>query len=70
MKIWISDSQTQTHRLIKIHCENHSNCVYVGDLDEIALREFFRSIEDKNVQKNIDLLKYYGYLNLFVIKNP
>jgi len=68
MKIWISDSQTQTHRLIKIHCENHSDYFYVGDLDDVALREFFRSIEDKNIQKNIDLLKYYGYLNLFVIK--
>ncbi len=67
MKLWISDCQTQTHRLVKINCDKHSDYAYLGDLDDVALREFLRTIEDKNIQKNVDLLKYYGYLNIFVI---
>jgi spore coat polysaccharide biosynthesis protein SpsF (cytidylyltransferase family) len=67
MKLWISDSQTPTHRLVKLYCQEHSNYVYVGDLSDEELERFLSSIENKNVQKNINLLKYYGYLNIFVI---
>jgi hypothetical protein len=68
MKLWISDCQTQTHRLVKLNCDKHSDYAYLGDLNELELGEFLRCIENKNIQKNIDLLKYYGYLNIFVIK--
>ena len=68
MKIWISDIQTQTHRLVKLNCEEHSDFNYLGDLDDGALEEFFLSIDKTiDVSKNMKLIKYYGYLHLFII---
>lgn len=68
MKIWISDTQAASHRLVKLHCEEHSNYGYLGDLDDNELRMFFLELQDNmNVEKNIQLIKYYGYLHLFII---
>ena len=68
MKIWISDTKTSTHRLIKLNCEEHSDFTYLGDLDDVELKEFFLSVkEDIDVEKNIKLIKYYGYLHLFML---
>ncbi|WP_455756820.1 hypothetical protein [Sulfurimonas sp.] len=68
MKIWISDTQTQTHRLVRLNCEEHSDYSYLGDLNDEELKEFFLSLEDNiDVDKNIKLIKYYGYLHIFTI---
>jgi hypothetical protein len=68
MKIWISDKKTPTHRLVRINCEEHSDYDYVGDFTDEELRAFLVEIQDDaNVEKNIKLIKYYGYLHLFVI---
>lgn len=68
MKIWIHDTQTPTHRLVKIHCEEHSDYRYFGDLDDNELKAFFLDVQSSiDVEKNMRLLKYYGYLHLFVI---
>ncbi len=68
MKIWIFDTQTPTHRLIRLNCEDHSGYEYLGDLDENELRAFFLEVqEDMDVEKNIQLIKYFGYLHLFII---
>jgi hypothetical protein len=68
MKIWISDTKTLTHRLVKLNCDEHSDYKYLGDLSDDDIKKFFIDIKnDIDVNKNIRLLKYYGYLNLFVI---
>ena len=68
MKIWILDTQTPTHRLVRLNCESHSNYKYFGDLDDKELTTFFLELQDNiNVEKNLKLLKYYGYLHLFII---
>ena len=68
MKIWISDTQTSSHRLVRLHCEEHSDYKYFGDLDDNELRDYLISIQDDmDVQKNMKLIKYYGYLHLFII---
>ncbi len=68
MKIWISDTQTARHRLVRFHCEEHSDYKYLGDLDDDELRDFFLSLQDDmDVKKNMKLIKYYGYLHLFII---
>jgi len=68
MKIWISDTQTQTHRLVRLNCEEHSDYTYLGDLNNNELREFFLELqEDIDVDKNVKLIKYYGYLHIFII---
>ena len=68
MKIWISDTQTPTHRLVMFNCAEHSDYRYLGDLNDDELREFFLEIQDDmDVDKNIKLIKYYGYLHLFIL---
>jgi len=68
MKIWISDENNSTHRLIRLNCEDHSNYKYLGDFNDSELEKFFLEVkEDIDVDKNIKLLKYYGYLHLFII---
>ena len=68
MKIWISDTQTPTHRLVRLNCEEHSNYKYLGDLNDDELKSFFLGLQDDiDVEKNSKLLKYYGYLHLFII---
>jgi len=67
MKIWISDTQTLTHRLVRLNCEEHSDYKYLGDLDDVELSNFFLSLkDDMDVAKNIKLIKYYGYLHLLI----
>ncbi len=68
MKIWISDTQAQSHRIIKLNCEEHSNFTYLGDFDDDELRAFYLEVQpDMDVEKNVKLLNYYGYLHLFII---
>jgi len=66
MKIWKLDTQTPTHNIVRLNCEDHSDMVYAGEfLDDDALKKFFLSLdEDIDVDKNIKLIKYYGYLHL------
>lgn len=68
MKIWICDTNTSSHRLVRFNCEEHSDYKYLGDLDDGELKIFLLKIkEDIDFDKNIKLLKYYGYLHLLVI---
>jgi len=68
MKIWIEDTNTPSHRLVRLNCEEHSDYTYLGDLNDVELREFFLEVQsDMDVEKNIKLLHYYGYLHLFII---
>ncbi|MEA2099849.1 MAG: hypothetical protein U9P72_06955 [Campylobacterota bacterium] len=68
MKIWILDTQTPTHRLVRFNCEEHSDYKYIGDLTDEELELFFLKIQpDMNLDKNMKLIKYYGYLHLFII---
>ena len=67
MKIWISDTQTPSHRLVRLNCEEHSGYIYLGDLNDNELSAFFLDLKDDiDVDKNIKLIKYYGYLHLFI----
>ena len=69
MKIWKTDTQAPTHRLVKLHCEEHSDYEYVGDLSDEEITKFFLEIQDDmDIQKNLKLLKYYGYLHLFIVE--
>ncbi len=68
MKIWISDEQTSGYRNVKLNCEQHSDFKYLGDLSDEELEQFLLSVkEDIDIDKNIKLIKYYGYLHLFII---
>ncbi len=69
MEIWISKTDTPTHTIVKLNCEQHSDFQYLGDLCDNELSDFFLELQkDIDVEKNIKLIKYYGYLHL-LIKN-
>ena len=69
MKIWIKEESTQTYTNVKLHCEEHSDFNYLGDLDDEEFRNFLLEFQpDIDVEKNVKLIKYYGYLHLFIIK--
>lgn len=68
MKIWILDTQTTTHRLVRFSCGEHSDYKYIGDLVDEDLEKLFLEIQpDMDLDKNMKLIKYYGYLHLFII---
>jgi len=67
MKLWMNNTKITTHHIVKLHAEEHSSYEYVGDLDDAKLREFLLNLQqDMDVDKNIKLLNYYGYLHLFI----
>ena len=68
MKIWKIETQTPTHKIIRLNCEEHSDMVYAGEFkDDNALKAFFSSLSKEiDREKNIKLLKYYGYLHLLL----
>ena len=68
MKIWISDTQNPSHRLVRLNCEEHSDYEYLGDLSDDELRAFYLEVQpDMDIEKNVKLLNYYGYLHLFIL---
>ena len=63
MKLWISDTKTPSHRIVKFNCEDHSG------FNDDELRSFLLELQDNmDVDKNIKLIKYYGYLHLLIVK--
>ncbi len=70
MKIWISDIITPTYRQVRLSCEEHSDYKYLGDFDDGELKSFLLELQaDLDADKNIKLIKYFGYIHLFLIKN-
>ncbi len=68
MKIWIYDIKTPTYRLVKLNCEEHSDYRYLGNLNDEELKLFLLEFQATiDVEKNIKLIKYFGYLHLFKI---
>jgi len=68
MKVWISDTKAPSHRIVKLHCEEHSNFTYAGDFTDKELEHFLLELDPNiDLEKNIKLIKYYGYLHLFII---
>ena len=67
MKIWIQETKNETHNIVRLNCEDHSDFKYLGDLDDDSFREFLEKL-DKGIdrEKNLKLLKYFGYLHLLI----
>jgi len=67
MKLWINKIKTPTHHIVKLYAQEHSNYKYIGDLSDKELKELLVTLqEDIDLDKNLKLLSYYGYLNLFI----
>ena len=67
MKIYKLETQTPTHKIVRLNCEEHSDMEFLGDFSDDEVRAFFHSLsEEIEKEKNLKLLKYYGYLHLLV----
>jgi hypothetical protein len=70
MKIWVQDNDASAYRNVKLHCEEHSDYEYLGDLNDDEVREYLLNLQpNADVEKNLKLLHYYGYLHLFIVKS-
>ena len=64
----MSDTDMPTYRLVKLNGAEHSDFSYLGEFDDEKLKEFLLKIQDDmDIEKNMKLIKYYGYLNIFII---
>lgn len=68
MKLWISEEKAPTHRLVRFNAEQHSSYTYLGDLNDEEIKTVFKEIKpDLDLEENLKMLKYFGYLHLFAI---
>lgn len=68
MKLWMKEEITPTYRNVRFNGEEHSDFSYLGDLDDEAMKTLFKEINPKlDLEKNLKMIKYFGYLHLFVI---
>jgi len=69
MKIWILQTETPTHKIVRFNCEEHSDLVYLGEFTDDAFKEYLQTLQvDIDADKNLKLIKYYGYLHLLLKK--
>lgn len=69
MKIWIENKSTPTHHIIYLSREGREGASFLGEYDDNEIRGYFGSISTTvNVEKNLKLLHYFGYLHIFAKK--
>ncbi len=69
MKLWIKDTSTPTHHIIYFTKERSENTEYFIDLDDEGLKTYFSTLSPKiDVEKNLKLIHYFGYLHIFAKK--
>ncbi len=71
MKLWTKDTSTATHHIIYFTGENTQDTVYLGDLDDDAFTTYLSALSSKiDIEKNLKLIHYFGYLHIFAKKEP
>lgn len=69
MKIWIQEEKTATHHIVHLNLEHHGNFEYLGDLNEEEQKALLLKIKPGiDVEHNLKMLRYFGYLHLLVIQ--
>ncbi len=69
MKIWIQEEKAASHHIVHLNLEHHGEFEYLGDLNDDEQKALLLKIKpDIDLENNLKMLKYYGYLHLFVIK--
>jgi hypothetical protein len=67
MKIWNLQTQTATHTILRFNCEEHSDLTYLGEFSDESFQEYLHSLDlEIDTEKNLKLLKYYGYAHLLL----
>jgi len=69
MKLWIKDTSTENHHIIYYTKESSENTAYFKDLDDDGFKAYLTTLSSKiDVEKNLKLLNYFGYLHIFAKK--
>ena len=69
MKLWIKDTSTTSHHIIYFTKEQAENTRYSRDFDDAGFREYLNSLSPTiDVEKNLKLINYFGYLHIFAKK--
>ncbi len=69
MKLWIKDTSTETHYIIYFTKESSENTKYFKDLDDDGFKAYLTTLSSKiDVEKNLKLIQYFGYLHIFAKK--
>jgi len=69
MKLWIKDTSTPTHHIIYYTKESSENTKYFKDFDDDEFKAYLTTLSTKiDVEKNLKLINYFGYLHIFANK--
>lgn len=67
MKLWISDKEAQTHRLVRFSIDESKGYRCLGDLSDKEIKACLKEIKDDlDLDRHLDMIKYFGYLHLFL----
>ena len=69
MKLWIKDTSTTSHHIIYFTKEQAENTRYFRDFDDDGFRDYLNTLSSTiDVEKNLKLINYFGYLHIFAKK--
>jgi len=69
MKLWIKDTSTASHHIIYFTKESAENTAYYKDLDDDGFKKYLMTLSSTiDVEKNLKLIHYFGYLHIFAKK--
>ena len=69
MKLWIKDTSTATHHILYFTKESSENTKYFKELDDDGFKHYLTTLSPKiDVEKNLKLIHYFGYLHIFAKK--
>jgi len=69
MKLWIKDTSTASHHILYYTKENSENTEYVKQFDDEAFKTYLATLSPTiDVEKNLKLIHYFGYLHIFAKK--
>jgi len=69
MKLWIKDTSTASHHILYYTKESSENTQYFKDLDDEEFKTYLATLSPTiDVEKNLKLIHYFGYLHIFAKK--
>jgi hypothetical protein len=71
MKLWIKNTSTKTHHILYFTKEDAQDAEYLGDFDDNTFSAYLESLSPSlDLEKNLKLIHYFGYLHIFAKKEP
>jgi len=69
MKLWIKDTSTQSHHIIYFTKESSENTRFFRELDDDSFKTYLTTLSPTiDVEKQLKLIHYFGYLHIFTKK--